>query len=311
MTAALQPKHTVGPYRAAGRYLSLPCIGLTGRLGTRNSTIIAHSPVSFDMSGAQVVQYTYDARGKLTSTEGNMAGTLGLDNPFRYRGYVYDEETGLYYLRSRYYNPVWGRFIMADTLLGHRGALLTHNAFAYCTNNPIINSDRNGSDPYIDLYPTPPPLHEYSDMGKGIYIDCDNNNALIIPDFYLVAPTQIYGPPNQYVHISDNTLRHLGPDGKWDADIHTGNGNPSRHDYPHAHDVPPWIGKDKNDPPKPGSERPLNDQKKRALDNKTKSSGRNGITVDTKTIGWMLVAFIAIALAPFTGGASMQYIPVR
>ena len=38
-----------------------------------------------------------------------MASTLGTLNPFRYRGYVYDEETGLYYLRSRYYNPEWGK----------------------------------------------------------------------------------------------------------------------------------------------------------------------------------------------------------
>jgi len=98
----------------------------------------------FDMSGAQVVQYTYDARGKLTSTEGNMAGTLGSDNPFRYRGYVYDEETGLYYLRSRYYNPEWGRFINADTVLGNVGGLLSHNGFAYCGNNPVVRADPLG-----------------------------------------------------------------------------------------------------------------------------------------------------------------------
>ncbi|MCL2866668.1 MAG: RHS repeat-associated core domain-containing protein, partial [Clostridia bacterium] len=101
----------------------------------------------FDMSGAQVVQYTYGARGKLTSTEGNMAGTLGLDNPFRYRGYVYDEETGLYYLRSRYYNPEWGRFINADTVLGNVGGLLSHNLFAYCRNNPVSMIDSTGFDP--------------------------------------------------------------------------------------------------------------------------------------------------------------------
>ncbi len=41
---------------------------------------------------------------------------LGKGNPFRYRGYVYDDETKLYYLRSRYYNPAWGRFINADSL---------------------------------------------------------------------------------------------------------------------------------------------------------------------------------------------------
>ena len=45
---------------------------------------------------------------------GTLAETLGTVQPFRYRGYVFDEETGLYYLRSRYYNPRWGRFVNAD-----------------------------------------------------------------------------------------------------------------------------------------------------------------------------------------------------
>ncbi|MBE5783233.1 MAG: hypothetical protein E7329_07985 [Clostridiales bacterium] len=57
-----------------------------------------------DDSGATVVRYTYDAWGKPLSTTGPLAATLGKLNPFRYRGYVFDEETGLYYLRSRYYN---------------------------------------------------------------------------------------------------------------------------------------------------------------------------------------------------------------
>ena len=65
-------------------------------------------------SGTQVVSYTYDPWGAPMSTGGTMAATLGAVNPLRYRGYVYDTETGLYYLSSRYYNPVWGRFINAD-----------------------------------------------------------------------------------------------------------------------------------------------------------------------------------------------------
>lgn len=65
-------------------------------------------------SGTQVVAYTYDAWGNPLTTTGTMADTLGKLNPFRYRGYVYDTETGLYYLGSRYYNPETGRFISAD-----------------------------------------------------------------------------------------------------------------------------------------------------------------------------------------------------
>ena len=65
-------------------------------------------------SGTAVVTYTYDAWGKLLDTSGTLASTLGALNPLRYRGYVYDTETGLYYLQSRYYDPEVGRFINAD-----------------------------------------------------------------------------------------------------------------------------------------------------------------------------------------------------
>ncbi|MDD4513929.1 MAG: RHS repeat-associated core domain-containing protein [Eubacteriales bacterium] len=73
-----------------------------------------------------------------------MAATLGFVNPFRYRGYVYDEETGLYYLRSRYYNPEWNRFVNADAVLGVVSILLSQNIFSYCNNSPIVNSDPSG-----------------------------------------------------------------------------------------------------------------------------------------------------------------------
>ena len=61
-----------------------------------------------------MVSYTYDAWGKMISKTGTLATTLGTLQPFRYRGYIFDEETGLYYLRSRYYNPNLCRFINAD-----------------------------------------------------------------------------------------------------------------------------------------------------------------------------------------------------
>ena len=77
-------------------------------------------------SGSPVVTYTYDAWGKILSTSGSMASTLGSHNPLRYRSYVYDQETGLYYLQSRYYNPIMGRFINSDDIpyLGADGTLL-------------------------------------------------------------------------------------------------------------------------------------------------------------------------------------------
>ena len=84
-----------------------------------------------------VVEYAYDSWGRQISCTGSLASTLGNLNPFRYRGYVYDEETGLYYLQSRYYDPTTGRFISADTLLSTGQGVLGHNAYAYCGNNPI------------------------------------------------------------------------------------------------------------------------------------------------------------------------------
>ena len=73
-----------------------------------------------------------------------MATTLGVLNPFRYRGYVYDEETQWYYLRSRYYDPEACRFISADVLLSTGQGVIGHNSFTYCGNNPIGRIDSEG-----------------------------------------------------------------------------------------------------------------------------------------------------------------------
>ena len=97
-----------------------------------------------DNSGALVVEYKYGAWGKPISTTGSLAATLGKRNPFRYRGYIYDEETGLYYLRSRYYNPVVGRFVNADGVQTSYSAMLQCNLYCYCLNNPTIYADSEG-----------------------------------------------------------------------------------------------------------------------------------------------------------------------
>jgi RHS repeat-associated protein len=96
-----------------------------------------------------VVEYTYDAWGKLLTTTGSMASTLGVHNPLRYRGYVYDTELGLYYLQSRYYNPEMGRFINADAYTSTGQGVLGNNMFAYCENSPIINVDFGGAKPCL------------------------------------------------------------------------------------------------------------------------------------------------------------------
>ena len=104
-----------------------------------------------DSNGKKVVEYKYDAWGRILSKTGTMASTLGTLNPFRYRGYVYDEETGLYYIQTRYYNPTWRRFLSADLIIGFMGQLLTHNQYTYCENNPVNYIDKNGFSRWIDL----------------------------------------------------------------------------------------------------------------------------------------------------------------
>ena len=103
-----------------------------------------------DENGNTVVSYGYDAWGAPLWCTGELAETLGKVQPFRYRGYVFDEETGLYYLRSRYYNPQWGRFVNADMLIQCKK--IGCNLFAYCSNRPILFSDANGTEEYPDVY---------------------------------------------------------------------------------------------------------------------------------------------------------------
>ena len=90
-----------------------------------------------------MVQYSYDAWGKLLSVSGSAADTIGEMNPIRYRGYVYDNETGYYYLNSRYYDPELCRFISADGRLS-TGDMVGMNLFAYCGNNPVNRFDPTG-----------------------------------------------------------------------------------------------------------------------------------------------------------------------
>ena len=112
-------------------------------------------------SGTLVAQYEYDAWGKhisITDGSGNDVSDnpnhIANINPFRYRGYYFDVETGWYYLNARYYDPNVGRFLSIDSILGANGGLQGYNLFAYCNNNPVMYIDPNGMCFYMNEYVT-------------------------------------------------------------------------------------------------------------------------------------------------------------
>ena len=101
-----------------------------------------------DEEGEIEAQYIYDAWGnhKVLDCLGHETDEgIGVENPIRYKGYYYDDETGLYYLLSRYYDPTVGQFISPDdfSFLSISSASGYH-LYAYCDNNPITSADSNG-----------------------------------------------------------------------------------------------------------------------------------------------------------------------
>jgi len=105
----------------------------------------------YNSAGTQIASYSYDPYGKPISTNTLVSGhTTAIEvQPLRYRSYVYDFETGLYYLQSRYYDPTICRFINADAHIISGKEIEKHNAFAYCINNPIVMADPYGTDAIV------------------------------------------------------------------------------------------------------------------------------------------------------------------
>ena len=101
-----------------------------------------------DNTGSVVVRYIYDSWGNHAVVDADGADIttgIGVLNPFRYRGYYYDTETGLYYLQTRYYDPEIGRFISQDNIdYADPKTINGLNLYAYCGDNPVMGYDPNG-----------------------------------------------------------------------------------------------------------------------------------------------------------------------
>jgi len=101
-----------------------------------------------------IATYEYDSWGNVITIKDALGNTItdanniAIINPYRYRSYYYDKETSLYYLNSRYYNPIWGRFINADGIIGElNGTYVFKNLYYYSLNNPITLRDSDGCWP--------------------------------------------------------------------------------------------------------------------------------------------------------------------
>ena len=126
-------------YDAAGVPMSLTYDGVTyyyiNNLQGDKVSILSNS-------GAEVDRYVYDDWGKHISTEGEKDDSLG---SLRYRGYVYDTKTELYYLKRRYYNSELGRFLNADAYANAGQGVRGDNMFAYCGNDPVYDKGVTGT----------------------------------------------------------------------------------------------------------------------------------------------------------------------
>ena len=227
--------------------------------------------------GYKVVSYSYDAWGvpyaPVFSTDSVVSAADKANaelNPFRYRGYYYDSETGYYYLQTRYYNPEWGRFINADSALYSN--MLGFNMFVYCYNNPVNCIDPTGENGFsealagwassacgLTLVAGPLPIGDIVYWGGcailGIFAvaetialadtisntiqdEADVDSDIEDETYEHSLPTE--GEPNSERELRDKDgvkqKRHYGPDGKADYDIDYRHPDPKNtHEFPHRH----------------------------------------------------------------------------
>ena len=245
--------------------------GITVSNGSANSMVYFAYNAQGDViglygyNGTLYATYDYDAWGNCTVTPlvADTAGHSITDanhiahiNPFRYRGYYYDTETGFYLTGTRYYDPVVGRFINADSTVSTGQGLIGTNMFAYCGNNPICRYDPTGRSFLAAI--------GIGLLVTGIVTLCTSSNAetpstIEVPDWdcNIVFNEPTVGEPNSKREWYDDKgnltkERWYGPDGRVTKDRHhTDHGHPKQHpNVPHDHD---WgLNEDGNWAPGPG-----------------------------------------------------------
>ena len=145
----------------------------------------------YDENGVRIVKYSYDAWGNCTIDSSTTNISLARANPIRYRGYYYDEDTGLYYLNSRYYCPAWRRFISPDdTEYLDPEAVNGLNLYAYCNNDPVNYVDPSGHSAFLIAMSA---LAVAGLITTGIGVAIDNNLITAIGLTAVAAPALISG----------------------------------------------------------------------------------------------------------------------
>ena len=187
-----------------------------------------------DDSGNYCAVYEYDAWGNVLYASDCNDCIIAEYNPLLYRGYIYDWETGLYYLQSRYYDPEIGRFINADAYAATGQGFVGNNMFAYCNNSPVIFKDPSGTRLVID---TPATDFAYLREVKGsIYRPSLSGTSVMsaansLPRTGEPGSTQTLLNPDG----TPKQKRWYGPDGNADRDRdynHPGDDV----DFPHDHE---------------------------------------------------------------------------
>ena len=217
-----------------------------------------------------IAKYDYDSWGNILSIKDSMGNEItdsnhiAIINPFRYRSYYFDNESGLYYLNSRYYNPKWGRFISPDNMIGTNEDILAYNLYTYVSNNPIMYRDYTGyglgsivkkivnkiTSLFTKTSKNKSPKSVSKNVSKSVTVSqvkstnggSGNKNKL---------PTQ--SEPNSVLESPNGTKRYYGPDGRATKDLDSGHPqhhpeleNPHQHDWTWDDDGKPKRGKARN-----------------------------------------------------------------